>query len=62
MKPIETKVMTEDDIKERNLFECDKYGKECESVFWWVIRCILIAGVFFVLGLNCGSLIEQVVK
>ncbi len=37
-----------------DLFECDKYGKECDSLFKWVVRIILVAGVAFLFGLNCA--------
>jgi hypothetical protein len=41
----------------KDLFECDKYGKECDSLFKWVVRIILVAGVAFLFGLNCATVL-----
>ena len=57
MKRDNTKIMS--DEERDNLFECDKYGKECESLFKWVVRIILVAGVAFLLGLNCATVLME---
>ncbi len=41
----------------KDLFECDRYGKECDSLFKWVVRIILVAGVAFLFGLNCATVL-----
>ena len=57
MKRQDTKVMKDEEIDK--LFECDKYGKECDSLFSWVVRIILVAGVAILLGLNCATVLMR---